>query len=213
MKHIIKQFLLRHRFGRYNNLWGKIEISKDFVIGKNCTILDGVKIGRAVILHDNCHIGRNVFLENIEVGNNTTIESGVVCTGYGKGRIRIGENCYVGINNVLDWSNDIIIGDYVHIAGPSTGLWTHTSAPMCLNSIPLNYKDEKFRPTAPIVIENNVYIGGNCTIYPGVTIGKYSIVAPNSAVTKNVPSYKMVGGVPASEIKSINQETNNQYSR
>lgn len=189
---------------------GKIEISKDFIIGKNCTILDGVKIGRGVVLHNNCHIGRNVFLENIEVGKNTTIESGVVCTGYGKGRIRIGENCYVGINNVLDWSNDITIGDYVHIAGPSTGLWTHTSAPMCLNSIPLNEKNEKFRPTAPIVIENNVYIGGNCTIYPGVTIGKYSIIAPNSAVTKNVPSYKMVGGVPASEIKSINQNANNQ---
>lgn len=191
-------------------MFGKIEISKDFIIGKNCTILDGVKIGRGVVLHNNCHIGRNVFLENIEVGKNTTIESGVVCTGYGKGRIRIGENCYVGINNVLDWSNDITIGDYVHIAGPSTGLWTHTSAPMCLNSIPLNEKNEKFRPTAPIVIENNVYIGGNCTIYPGVTIGKYSIIAPNSAVTKNVPSYKMVGGVPASEIKSINHNANNQ---
>lgn len=211
LRHIIKQFLLRRKFEKYNNFFGKIEISKELVIGKNCTILDGVQIGRGVILHDGCHIGRNVFLENIEVGKNTTIESGVVCTGYGKGKIRIGENCYIGINNVLDWSNDIIIGDYVHIAGPSTGLWTHTSAPMCLNNIPLSDKSEKFRPTAPIIIESNVYVGGNCTIYPGVVIGKYSIVAPNSAVTKNVPSYKMVGGVPASEIKSIDQKINNQF--
>jgi acetyltransferase-like isoleucine patch superfamily enzyme len=211
LKHTIKQFLLRRKFGRYNHLFGKIEFSKDLIIGKNCTILEGVKIGRGVILHDNCHIGRNVFLENIEVDNNTTIESGVICTGYGNGKISIGKNCYIGINNVLDWSNNIKIDDFVHIAGPSTGLWTHTSAPMCLNSIPLKEKSEKYRPTAPIVIESNVYIGGNCTIYPGVTIGKFSVVAPNSAVTKNVPSNKMVGGVPASEIKSINPILNDQF--
>jgi maltose O-acetyltransferase len=74
---------------------------------------------------------------------------------------------------------------------------------MCFNSIPLEQKSKKFRPTAPIVIEDNVYIGGNCTIYPGITIGNHSIVAPNSAVTKNVEPFSMVGGVPAKIIKKI----------
>ena len=71
------------------------------------------------------------------------------------------------------------------------------------------YNKDKYRPTSPIIIENNVYIGGNCTIYPGIKIGSYSIIAPNSAVTKDVPPNTMVGGVPAREIKKINgtQET------
>ena len=63
-----------------------------------------------------------------------------------------------------------------------------------MNSIPLNDKGrDPFRPTSPILIENNVYIGGNCTIYPGVTIGHHSIVAPNSAVTINILPYTLVG--------------------
>lgn len=75
---------------------------------------------------------------------------------------------------------------------------------MCLNNIPLSRMyDKKYRPTSPMKIEDNVYIGGNCTIYPGVTIHHHSVVAPNSAVTKDVASYTMVGGVPAKCIKRI----------
>jgi len=102
----------------------------------------------------------------------------------------------------LDNSDNIQIGNFVHIAGPTTALWTHSSAKMCMNSIPLNKATEKYRPTAPIKIEDNVYIGGNCTIYPGVKIGHHSIVAPNSSVTKDIPPYSMFGGVPAKFIKS-----------
>jgi acetyltransferase-like isoleucine patch superfamily enzyme len=172
-------------------------------MGKNCRIGSNVIIGRAVKLGNNVSIGKDVFFENIEIGDYTSVEGRVICTGYGNGKIKIGRNSYIGIYNVLDWSDNITIGDFVHIAGPSTGLWTHTSAPMCLNSIPLDEKSKKYRPTAPIVIESNVYIGGNCTIYPGIKIGHHSIVAPNSAVTKDVPPYTMVGGVPAKIIKNL----------
>jgi acetyltransferase-like isoleucine patch superfamily enzyme len=80
----------------------------------------------------------------------------------------------------------------------------HTSAPMCLNGIPLENKSLKYRPTNPIIIESNVYIGGNCTIYPGIKISHHSIITPNSAVTKDVEPYTMVGGVPAKVIKLLN---------
>lgn len=143
------------------------------------------------------------MLENLMVADNSFIEGYVICTGHGYGIIKIGRESYIGINDILDWSNNITIGDFVHIAGPSTGLWTHSSAKMCLNSIPLKEKSEQYRPTAPITIESNVYIGGNCTIYPGITIGHHSIIAPNSAVSKDVPPYTLVGGVPAKIIKSL----------
>ena len=118
----------------------------------------------------------------------------------------IGTNCYLGMDIVLDWSDSITIGDFVHIAGPSTGLWTHTSVEMCLKGIPLAESDLTNRPTAPIKIGNNVYIGGACIIYPGVQIGHNSVVAPNSVVTKDVKAYTMVGGSPAKTLKLLDGE-------
>lgn len=55
----------------------------------------------------------------------------------------------------------------------------------------------------PIIINDDVWIGSNATILPGVEIGTCSIVAAGSVVTKNVPSNVMVAGVPARIIKKI----------
>jgi acetyltransferase-like isoleucine patch superfamily enzyme len=76
-----------------------------------------------------------------------------------------------------------------------------------MNSISLTDTNrDKYRPTAPIIIEDNVYIGCNCTIYPGLKIHHHSILTSNSAITKDVESYFMVGGVPAKVIKKINMK-------
>jgi len=182
-------------------------ISKFTEIGSNCCMDDNVKIGKNTILsgytvlNKNVIIGRNVILQNIEIGENSHIEYEVLTMGLGKGKIKIGKESYVGVRSVLDYSDNITIGDYVHIAGPSTGLWTHSSAKQVLSGDKL--MDKTHRTTSPITIENNVYIGGNCTIYPGVKIGHHSIIAPNSAVTKDVEPYSLVGGVPARFIKSV----------
>lgn len=179
------------------------KISLDLKSNGKFTLRDNVRIGQNVVLCNGVLIGSNSKIENIEIGENSHIEGGVIITGCGNGRIKIGKESYIGVNNILDFSANITIGSFVHIAGPSTGLWTHSSALMCLNNIPLDQKSEKFRPTAPIIIEDNVYIGGNCTLYPGVTIGHHSIITPNSAVTKNVEPFTMVGGVPTKFIKAL----------
>ncbi|MST85779.1 hypothetical protein FYJ73_14080 [Prevotellaceae bacterium LKV-178-WT-2A] len=54
----------------------------------------------------------------------------------------------------------------------------------------------------PVVIEDNVWIGDKASIHSGVTIGKGTIVACNAVVTKDVPPYSVVAGVPAKVIKS-----------
>lgn len=203
LKSLFWQNYLRIKFSSENKLGKNITFSKDMIIGKKCKVGKSVSFGRSVRIADNVSIGKDVFLENIEIKNNSSVEGGVICAGYGSGRIKIGENSYIGLYNILDWSDDIVIGDYVHIAGPSTGLWTHSSALMCLNGIKLQDKSARFRPTAPIIIENNVFIGGNCTIYPGIKIGHHSIIAPNSAVTKNIEPYTMAGGVPARKIRDL----------
>ena len=178
-------------------------VNKDTAIGKYNRIGDQTIIQGGVILHDNVKIGKYVTLENIIINDHSFIERGVCCTGKGTGTIIVGQHCYIGINNILDWSENITIGDFVHIAGPSTGIWTHTSVNMCINGVPLSDGDDKLRPRASVTIENNVYIGGNCTIYPGTTIGTHSIITPNSAVVSDIPPFTMVGGVPAKFIKTV----------
>jgi acetyltransferase-like isoleucine patch superfamily enzyme len=178
-----------------------IIISPDAVVGKNVLIKAHTIIGSGVVLAQDVTVGSRAVLERITVGSESEVASRVVCTGSHTGRITVGSNSYIGISNILDHSADISIGSYVHIAGPSTALWTHSSHLMCLNSIALKNKSPENVLTKPIKIEDNVFIGGNCTINPGVTIGHHSIVAPNSAVTEDVEPYSMVGGVPAKFIK------------
>jgi len=209
-KYLLKEFVLqsirRFKLRKDNYIGRECYIASDAVLkGKN-RLEDFCKLGKKVVLETNVSVGNHAVISNITVKENSCIEARVICTGYGEGEIIIGKESYVGLNNILDFSDSITVGDYVHIAGPSTGLWTHSSAQMCLNNIPLKEKDRKYRPTAPIIIEDNVYIGCNCTIYPGVTVGHHSIIAPNSAVTKDVKPYSFVGGVPAKFIKRIEPE-------
>lgn len=203
----IKRFLIKIHFlvrnSKENQIPFSVRVSKGVTIGKKCKIGTNVSLGPMVTLGNGVTIASGVFLERISIGDGSAVESGIKITGCGEGKIIVGKESYLGINNVLDWSDDITIGDFVHIAGPSTGIFSHTSAPMCLQSIPLHMKDKTNRPTAPVVIENNVYIGGNCTIYPGVTIGHHSVIAPNSAVNKDIEPYSMYGGVPARKIKDL----------
>ena len=56
--------------------------------------------------------------------------------------------------------------------------------------------------TKPIVVEDEVWIGGGCIITQGVTIGKGAVIAAGSVVTKNVESDTVVGGTPAKFIKN-----------
>lgn len=209
-KYIIKlffsQFIIKFKFRmKKNYLARNCIISNDLILKGNNKIGFMTMIGKNVKLEENSKVGDFANITNIQIGRNSIVDSKVVCTGYGKGQIIIGEESYIGISNVLDFSNNIKIGNHVHIAGPSTGVWTHTSYNVCLKGLPVDYKDEEFHPTLPITIGNNVYIGGNCTIYPGVTIYHHSVVAPNSAVTKDVAPYTMVGGVPAKIIKKIGE--------
>jgi maltose O-acetyltransferase len=57
--------------------------------------------------------------------------------------------------------------------------------------------------TAPVIIGNNAWIGACAVILPGVTIGNYCVVAAGAVVTKDVPDYTVVAGVPATKVKEL----------
>jgi len=56
---------------------------------------------------------------------------------------------------------------------------------------------------APVILKRGCYLGAGCTILPGVTVGEEAIVAAGAVVTKDVAPRKIVGGVPAREIKDV----------
>ena len=63
--------------------------------------------------------------------------------------------------------------------------------------------DEQGVSTQPVVIGDDVWIGANAVILPGVTIGRHCVVAAGAVVTKDVPDNTVVGGVPAKIIKKL----------
>lgn len=110
-------------------------------------------------------------------------------------KIRIGK--YVRINENVFLQGSIEIGDYVMIA-PNVSIYSKTHVYNDTGIPMVKCGDSE---TKPVVIEDDVWIGINSVILPGVRIEKGSIIGANSVVTKNVKAYSIVGGVPAKLIK------------
>jgi len=183
------------RIGQNARIGPEVTIGNAAVIGKGVEIRKGALIGPRAVIGEGAIIGENARVQDCSIGGHSLIEIGVIFTGSGDNWITIGEHCYLGIYAVLDGSGGLEIGDFVHVAGPSVGIWTHTSVYECLGGD--GSEDRSKKVAARVRIESNVWVGGNTTIYPGVTVGHHAVILPNSAVDKDVASFSMVGGVPA----------------
>ena len=115
----------------------------------------------------------------------------------GSGYFELGENSYISSFCVIGVNEKIIIGKDVMIAD-SVSL-RDTDHMFDSIDIPMRHQGIK---TAPIIIEDNVWIGHGAVITKGVTIGTGSIIGANAVVTNNVPPHSVCAGVPAKVIKS-----------
>lgn len=130
------------------------------------------------------------------VGQNVNIASGVV---FGRGaRISIGTASGIGEGSRIVCMHDVNIGDDVMI-GPEVLILTGGHA---FDDPTIRLIDQKV-VTAPVTIEDDVWIGARAILLPGVTVRRGSVVAAGSVVTKDVPSGSVVGGNPAKLIKQI----------
>lgn len=114
--------------------------------------------------------------------------------------IIIGNN--VGISqSALIAHDNIYIGNNVKIGGGSCIYTTdfHSLDP----KVRASNNDTKARITAPVVIEDNVFIGARCIILKNVTIGENSIIGAGSVVTKSIPKNQIWAGNPARFIRNI----------
>lgn len=117
------------------------------------------------------------------------------------------------INNAV---GDVIIGDHTRIGLHNTvigpvSIGSHVNLAQGITVTALNHNfanadrriDEQGVSTTPVRIGNDIWIGANAVILPGVEIGDHSVVAAGAVVTKSVPPHSLVAGVPAKIIRQI----------
>lgn len=185
IKRIIKYLYLRYK-GVNIDYISKI----NFSIFKNCKWCDTIFIRNSNL--NLKFIGPYCFLENVVTYGDIELERCVSISGPGtvlhavSGKIRVGAFTSIGQN--------VSINEFNHKTSyPSTYAMNY-------HFFSKNFEDDVVSK-GDIIIEEDVWIGSNSCILSGVKLGRGCIVAAGSVVTKDVPAYSIVGGVPAKVIK------------
>ena len=156
---------------------GAFEPSQFRAIGTDCVFESGV-----LVFHP----------ENITLGHNVYVGHQTILKGYYRNEMVIGDHTWIGQQCFFHAAGGITIGKRVGV-GPGVKILTsvHQEAG---RAIPVLFAPVE---TAPVVIEDDSDLGINSVILPGVTVGRGAIVGAGSVVTRNVPPYAIVAGVPA----------------
>ena len=141
---------------------------------------------------------RQILLQQLlgHVGQNSVIEPPFYCV-YGR-NIYIGDHVYLNLLcNILD-CNEVHIGNHVMI-GPGVQIYT------AAHELQAEARNKGMEVAKPIMIEDNVWIGGSAILLPGVRIGLNAVVGAGAVVSHNVPANTVVAGNPARVIREIEQ--------
>jgi acetyltransferase-like isoleucine patch superfamily enzyme len=157
--------------------------------------------------YEGLHLGPWVEIrspERLRLGKRVVIDNGAVlhCGGmewsHGRGGISIGDDTYVGPKAVLFGAGGIDIGSHVLIS-PGVLITSHQHRFVTADE-PMSSQPAEFDS---VFIEDNVWIGGNATILPGVKIGSGSVIGAGAVVAKSVPRRTLAVGVPAKIIRQL----------
>ena len=135
-------------------------------------------------------------------GKNVYFEPPFHCE-YGK-HIKVGENFYANIGCIMLDVAQITIGKNV-LFGPNVSIYTAGH--------PIHYESRMsgYEYGVPVAIGDNVWIGGNCVILPGVKIGSNTVIGAGSIVTKEIPDNVLAAGNPCKVIREITTEDKAYY--
>jgi acetyltransferase-like isoleucine patch superfamily enzyme len=150
--------------------------------------------GSGSIIHHSVRMDTPPY-RRFSLGKYSVIES-YACINNAVGDVVIGDHTRIGLHNTI--IGPVCIGNHVNLAqGITVTALNHNFSNRQLRI------DEQGISTHPVVIEDDVWIGANAVILPGVTIGSHSVVAAGAVVTRDVPACSLVAGVPANVRKTL----------
>ena len=150
--------------------------------------------GRHSVIHHSARMDTPPY-RKFSLGDYSVIES-FACINNAVGDVMIGDHTRIGLHNTI--IGPVLIGSHVNLAQGIT-----------VTALNHNFEDSEKRideqgvSTSTVIIEDDIWIGANAVVLPGVTIGHHSVVAAGAVVTKDVPPHSLVAGVPAKIIKQI----------
>jgi acetyltransferase-like isoleucine patch superfamily enzyme len=155
-------------------------------------------------VHTSVKFSMNADLQNlsdnnaaITIGKESNIEGLILVYPYG-GKVSIGDYCSLSPNSRLVSTAEIKIGNRVLL----DAVLRHQDF---VESFSIGMQPHDLN-AAPIIIEDDVWIGHNTTILKGVTIGRGAIIGSNSVVTKNIESYSVNVGNPLRVVQYLKEE-------
>ena len=150
--------------------------------------------GRHSVIHHSARLDTPPY-RKFSLGDYSVVES-FACINNAVGDVMIGDHTRIGLHNTI--IGPVLIGNHVNLAQGIT-----------VTALNHNFEDSEKRideqgvSTSTVIIEDDIWIGANAVVLPGVTIGHHSVVAAGAVVTKDVPPHSLVAGVPAKVIKQI----------
>ena len=150
--------------------------------------------GRHAIIHHSVRMDTPPY-RKFWLGDYSVVES-FACINNAVGDVIIGDHTRIGLHNTI--IGPVTIGSHVNLAQGIT-----------ITALNHNFDDSEKRidqqgiSTKEVVLEEDIWVGANAVILPGVTIGKHAVVAAGAIVTKDVPPHSLVAGVPAKVIRQI----------
>ena len=150
--------------------------------------------GRHAIIHHSVRMDTPPY-RKFWLGDYSVVES-FACINNAVGDVIIGNHTRIGLHNTI--IGPVTIGSHVNLAQGIT-----------ITALNHNFDDSEKRidqqgiSTKEVVLEDDIWVGANAVILPGVTIGKHAVVAAGAIVTKDVPPHSLVAGVPAKVIRQL----------
>lgn len=188
-------------------MWERLFFKKScgwVLVGKGASIRYArhLSTGRDFIVEDyaevNCMTYRGIVVgDRVTIGKHAIIRpTNIYGSAIGEG-LKIGNNSSIGPYSYIGCSGFIEIGDNVMMS-PRVSIYAENHL---FDDPNLTIKEQGVKREF-VKIEDDCWIAANTIILAGVTIGRGSVIAAGSVVTKDVPPYSIVGGVPAKVIKS-----------
>jgi len=187
----------------------RLSIGKGVIIEEDVVITGRDGPAEMIVLGDFCYIGRHtrIMVPEFRLGDYSKLHA--FSYAHGEMPLRIGRNCWIGGNTVLDSMGGLDIDDNVGI-GSHSQIWTHIQFGDIIEGC-------RFFSKRSMKIESDAWFVGHCIVSP-VDVGKKSMAFAGSVITRDMLPNRVYAGVPATDItnkvgpqfeeRSVEEKTN-----